>query len=515
MSETPTRLHHLLDRWAGEQPDRQFCIDHDGRSHSFAQVSSAVDDAVRDLGDHGVRPGDRVMIVAENSLALFAFILACSRLDAWALLVNARITLNEIKRLAGHAQPRAIVFTHEASPEASVHGASFSAAATDISAFGRVLIAGHRDATPEPVSASPDQQVAALLYTTGTTGDPKGVMLTHTNLLFMASASCAMRGLSDHDHFYCVLPMTHVFAFASISAAALHAGSVMEFVPRFDVRAVFKAFADRVTAMPAVPAMFAHLLDHAQAKGITKADAPNLRYLSTGGAPLDLDLKQRVEDCFGVVLQNGYGLTEASPGVAATHYGETYEGGVSCGRAIGSQDVRIFPAPGRDGLVDGVGEIVTKGPNVMKGYYKNPEETAKAIDADGYLHTGDLGYLDENGALFVVGRCKELIIRSGFNVYPPDVEAVLNAHPSIVQSAVVGRRLADGNEEVLAFAQVSDGDEIDEAALKAFASTELAPYKRPSRIIIASALPSSPIGKLLKHKMIETFADRLDAVSSP
>ncbi len=514
MCETPTRLHHLLDRWIRQEPDRLLCIDHDGQTHSFADVGQAVDEATSSLTDNGVRPGDRVMIVAENSLALFAFILACSRLDAWALLVNARITLREIERLAGHAEPRAIVFTHGASTEAGGHGKALDAVALGQQAFGRVMIAGHRSATPEPTSQSPDEQVAALLYTTGTTGDPKGVMLTHANLLFMASASCAMRGLSAQDHFYCVLPMTHVFAFASISAAALYAGSVMEFVPRFNVQAVFDAFAGRVTAMPAVPAMFAHLLDHAKAQGITKAPAPNLRYLSTGGAPLDPDLKKRVEDCFGVVLQNGYGLTEASPGVAATHYGETYEG-LSCGRAIGAQDVRIVPAPGRDALVDGVGEIVTKGPNVMKGYYKNSEATAKAIDPDGFLHTGDLGYLTEEGTLFVVGRCKELIIRSGFNVYPPDVEAVLNAHPSVVQSAVVGRKLVDGNEEVLAFAQVLDRDQIDEDTLKEFASIELAPYKRPSRIIIATALPSSPIGKLLKHKMIETFADRLDPGSLP
>ena len=163
-------------------------------------------------------------------------------------------------------------------------------------------------------------------------------------------------------------------------------------------------------------------------------------------------------------------------------------------------------APGGNGVDEG--EVLVRGPHLMKGYYRNEAETAKALDADGWLHTGDLGKIDDEGRLYILGRSKELIIHGGFNVYPPEVEAALNDHPQVIQSAVVGRS-KDGDEEVLAFVQVSDRDRPDVAELRAFIKERLAGYKMPKHIVLTGALPAAPTGKLLKHKMIETFADQL------
>lgn len=506
--QTISRLHHLLDHWTDVAPDRLACIDHDGTRLTFAQFADAVDDAVGVLQKAAVRPGDRVLIAAENSVALVAFVLACSRLDAWALLVNARVTARELAGLEDHARPRAAVFTTACSDDAATHARSRKATTRSTGAFGEVTVTTRDDTSSEACHESARQQVAALIYTSGTTGNPKGVMLTHANLLYISWASGHARGLRADDHYYVALPVTHIFGFASIFLGSLRAGAVMEYVTRFDPQAAFAAFADRTTAFPGVPAMYARLMEYARANDIGPVSAPHLRYMSSGGAPLDPDWKRRVEACLGVTLHNGYGLTEAAPTIAVTRFGDSYDI-INVGRPLPNQDVRLAPAPGRDGLVDGVGEILVRGPNVMKGYYRNPEATAEALDADGFLHTGDLGRFNDDGTLSVVGRCKELIIRSGFNVYPPDVEAAINDHPAVVQSAVVGRTCPDGNEEVLAFVESPAGSGLDESQLREHLASRLAPYKRPARIVIAEKLPAASTGKLLKHLMIETFADLL------
>ena len=354
-------------------------------------------------------------------------------------------------------------------------------------------------------------QVAALMYTTGTTGDPKGVMLTHANLLYASWASTQIRAMHDNDHVYGVLPYTHIFAFVSAFLAALRAGAKIELVPRFEPGAFFTALAGGVSLVPAVPAMYAKLLEYAERVGITSPDAPRLRYMSAGGAPLDPDWKLRVERFFGLCLHNGYGMTESSAGICATRVGDERED-ISAGPPMPDQDVRIVATPGQSQVRDGVGEIVVKGPNVMLGYYKNAEETARMIDSDGYLHTGDLGRLDDDGYLHVVGRCKELIIRSGFNVYPPEVETAINAHPDVVHAAVIGQREADGNEKVLAFVERAPLANIDEAALQRFIEDQLAPYKRPARIVVTDSLPLSTAGKVLKYRLLDVFGAQLDHV---
>ncbi|WP_150120761.1 class I adenylate-forming enzyme family protein, partial [Sulfitobacter sp. HI0040] len=260
------------------------------------------------------------------------------------------------------------------------------------------------------------------------------------------------------------------------------------------------------TLLSAVPQMHALLMQYTKEQGLTSLGSDRLRYVSSGAAPLDPAWKRKAEAFYGVALQNGYGMTETTAGVCATR------------NPIGSPDTSTGPAlPGVEVRIDdsvpgggeGSGEVQTRGAHIMKGYYRNPEETAKALDAEGWLRTGDLGRIDEHGHLHILGRSKELIIHGGFNVYPPEVEAALNDHPKVIQSAVIGR-MKDGDEEVLAFVQIAPGDDVTAEELRTFVKEQLAGYKRPSQIVLATELPAAPTGKILKHRLLAAFADRLD-----
>ena len=279
----------------------------------------------------------------------------------------------------------------------------------------------------------------------------------------------------------------------------IKAGACLHVVARFDAARALAALAhDGLTIFQGVPAMYARMLEQLPAGA--RVTAPRLRYLYAGGSPLDRTLKAAVEQRFGLPLHNGYGLTECSPTVSQTRLAAPRDD-TSVGPPIPGIGVRIVKPDGADADPDGVGELWVRGPNVMKGYYRDPEATADAITADGWLRTGDLARLAPDGALFIVGRLKELIIRSGLNVYPIEVETVLNAHPAVSQSVVVGRELPDGNEDVIAFVELAANRDATAAELAAFASDRLAPYKRPSEIRVMRALPASATGKVLRGQL--------------
>jgi acyl-CoA synthetase (AMP-forming)/AMP-acid ligase II len=291
---------------------------------------------------------------------------------------------------------------------------------------------------------------------------------------------------------------------------ALLSGATLYLSPRFDpVAALATLDKDRLTVMLGAPAMFSLLLEYTKMKGITSRKFPALRIISSSGAPLHAAVKADVEKLFGLPLHNGYGVTECSPNISQASVEEPRTD-TSVGRILPGVEVKFVGPDGRPVPEGEVGELRVRGPNVMKGYYHAPEETAAAMDAQGWFNTRDLARI-EDGYLFIVGRTKELIVRFGFNVYPAEVEAVLNNHPQVLRSAVIGKTVAgvDGGEEVIAFVQTAPGSPLTATDIADHAAQQLAPYKRPSQILLVPSMPLTPTGKVMKEELAKTLTIKM------
>jgi acyl-CoA synthetase (AMP-forming)/AMP-acid ligase II len=472
---------------------------------TYRQLAVAVADTQAWLVESGVRAGDRVLIVCENSRAFIAILLALAGLDAWPVLVNAHLSAREVDEIRNHCGARRVIYMTSVSPHAMEHAKRHGAVIGEILDLGSIGIGPlNEQVEPEPIDPNSDERVAALIYTSGTTGLPKGVMLTHRNLLFVAAVSAKIRSLTADDRLYGILPMSHAVGLSVVLLGSLLSGATLYLSSRFDpmrLRGVLEK--EKLTVVLGTPAMFALLLQYAKLRGMASLDFPALRIISSSGAPLDPAIKSAVESLFGMVLHNGYGVTECSPTIAQTRV-EAPRNDISVGPVFPGVEAKLVGLDRKPVAKGEVGELWVHGPNVMKGYYRAPEETAAAIDREGWFNTRDLARL-EDGNLFIVGRTKELIVRFGFNVYPAEVEAVLNAHPAVAISAVIGRSV-EGNEEVVAFVQLSPGAALLAAELAEHAARHLAPYKRPSQVLIVSAMPVTTTGKVIKDeltKMVE------------
>jgi acyl-CoA synthetase (AMP-forming)/AMP-acid ligase II len=440
------------------------------------------------------------MIVSENCLALSALILAVSALDGWSVVVNPRLSEREIEQIRDHSGARLLYYTVDISDLAAVHAHRHGAHLIAMGPLGTLAVSPLNEATqPEAVAPDGESQVAALLYTSGTTGNPKGVMLTHRNILFNASMSRALRKPTPEDVIYGALPMSHIVGFSIILAGTLISGSTVHVVPKYEPAAFVDAVRDGgVSMLFGVPTTYQRLLEYKAMKSLNALPRGRLRGLYVAGAPLDPTLKRLVEREYGQPLLNAYGITECAPGISGVRAGQPRDD-TSVGTVLPGIEVRLMTLSGAAAANGEVGELHVRGPNVMKGYYRASDATAAVIDQEGWFNTGDLARF-EGEALYIVGRSKELIIRSGFNVYPAEVEAVLNAHPAVVQSAVIGRAV-EANEEVVAYVQLLPGAQANVQDLMAHAARNLTAYKRPAEIVIMPALPASSTGKILKHRL--------------
>jgi long-chain acyl-CoA synthetase len=504
LNELPNRVHEVMDPHVAATPDRAALID-DNATLTYRELDRVVGGTADALRALGIRPGDRMMIVSENSIPLACLLLAASRLDVWAIVANPRLTPRELDQIRDHSGVRRMFFTAQVSEEAAAHAARCDAPAQDVGPlYGIGVSALNRATQPEPVKADGASQVAVLIYTSGTTGMPKGVMLTHRNLLFSAKTTANLRNMTAADVQYCVLPISHIVGI-SLLTMTLMVGAVTRLVSRYNPAALAKALAEEgITLLNGVPATYQRLLEYKQMTGLPKLERGALRLMSAAGAPLDLELKARVEKELGLPLSNAFGITECSPGISSVRPDAPRDDN-SVGTLVPGIEARIV---GRDGAVMAngeIGELHVRGPNVMHGYYRAPDLTARAIDPDGWFNTGDLARFDGD-ALFIVGRTKEMIIRSGFNVYPAEIEAVLSTHPAVVQCAVVGRPV-EGNEEVVAFVQLLKGSKATAQDLVAHVAPQLTSYKRPSEIVLLDALPATSTGKILKHKLAESLRE--------
>jgi len=499
----PSRIHELLEPWLASEPDREFIYLPD-RTVTYAEVGAMASALEAELLALGVRSGDRVVIVTENCIEHIALLLACSRVGAWSCGVNARMAAGEVDAFAQLVDARLIYFTTGVSAAATTHAGRHQATSSTLDGLM------HGDVRLEAVAeqGSEAERVAAIISTSGTTGRPKGVMVTHAAVLHAARVSCKSRGLGRDDRLCLFVPMTHIFGLAAVLASSLISGATLVLQQTFSAADVLDALANhRVSQLQGPPALYSRLLAHLEAQGIARPSAPQLRYIYTGSSPLDIALKERVEACFGLPLHHGYASSESPVGCATASNVRRQD--TAAGYLLEGMSLRIVDADHRDVAVGETGEIWLAGPYLTPGYFRDPEATRQAFRSGGWYATGDLGRLGEDGALFIVGRLKEMIIRSGFNVYPAEVEAVLNQHPSVQRSAVVGLREPDGNEKVIAFLELREGMGFDEQALRGYLREQLAPYKQPALFRVLPSMPMTDTGKLLKRNLLA----HLDAVA--
>ena len=452
------------------------------------------------LHQAGLCTGDRLVLIGENSIALCVLLFAASKLGASTVISNARLSAAEIDRIVAHAEPRLIAFTIEASPDARRHAERYQAMRMSWPDNAVSICAG----TVEPNAADArdlvERDVAVILYTSGTSGNPKGVLLTHGNLTFLAESVVRGRHLSSLDRSYGVGPYAHIAGLQQL-LGILSVGGTSLIRPRYDAALLADALFNRgLTVLGGVPAVWTKLFDWYRKEGVVP-HAPHLRCATGGGAPITKTLRDEVRSVFDLNLNNTYGMTEATP-IAYTLM-DSPRADTAVGPPAAGMEIKIVGENGAPVKSGDVGELHVRGPAVMAGYFKNPELTAAVLTVDGWLNTGDLARQESDSALFIVGRTKELIIRSGFNVYPAEVEEILNSHDSVRQSAVVGRNVAD-DEEVVAFVE-ADSD-TNAAELTEYLRRYLAPYKIPSSITIMDQMPAGATGKILKNRLREMAA---------
>jgi acyl-CoA synthetase (AMP-forming)/AMP-acid ligase II len=492
-SALPTRIGDCLQYWEAEQPDRLALTERSG-SWTYGELAAAVRAAAAWLSSQGIRPGDRVMVVAENCRKAAAVLLAVAELDAWPVVVNGRLAPAEIAAIRAHCQPRQLLVAADAIPATRTLAAQCGADPVLVEGVGELFAApADAGAAAEALADDASQRVGAVIYTSGSTGTPKGVMLSHRNLLHVAGTAAAIRRVTSADRFYAVMPLSHSVGLSSVLLCALMQGASVQMTQRFNPAEAIRSFQqDGITILLGTPPLYKLMLDYAAAKDMKRLNAPALRIISASGAPLDQTVKQATEQFFGLDLHHGYGITECGPTIAQVRP-QSPRRDLSVGQLLPGMEARL------DDEIDGIGELHVRGPNVMLGYYRDPAGTAAAVDAQGWYRTGDLARWD-GAHLFIVGRRKELIIRHGYNVLPAEVEAVLNAHPDVVQSAVVGRTVG-GDEEVVAHVQARAGSTLTEKDLLQHAAAQLASYKRPSAIRLVETMPMLPSGKVDKRRL--------------
>ncbi len=352
------------------------------------------------------------------------------------------------------------------------------------------------------VAVSPDD-IAVILYTSGTTGNPKGVVLTHRNLISNALAGRREDAVRREETHLAVLPLAHAYGILVANVFFLSGNKIIAH-PRFDTTAVLSAIERyRITGFAGVPAMFVALLFSPDADNY---DTSSLQYCVSGSAPLPVAVLEGFEQKFGCKILEGYGLSEASAALTG-HARDMPRKPGSVGKPLPGVELLVVDEHDQPLPAGQVGEVIARGPNIMQSYYNMPEETQAAL-RNGWLHTGDMGYLDEDGYLYIVERKKDLIIRGGFNIYPRDVEEVLNRHPAVIESAVVGVPSERMGEEVKAF--VVTREPVDAETLMAYCRESLANYKTPSQIEFVSSLPRNAVGKIDKKELRLRFitADR-------
>jgi long-chain acyl-CoA synthetase len=472
---------------------------------TYGELHDWIDRVRGGLAGLGIGDGDRVALLCGNGHPFVIAYYAVVGLGAVAVPLNPSSPAPELQRQLSAVGACAVILDRSAAaawadvdraqvPDVravvSVDGDTGGGATT----FDELLAAAPLQAT----DVAPDH-LATLLFTSGTAGAPRAAMLTHGNLLAnLTQAQSVTNRVAPGDVVYGVVPVYHIYGLQSMLTFSLAVGATVLLVQRFDPATALESIKARgVSVIPGAPAMwvaFAHF-DEAPADAFA-----GVRVALSGAAPLAVNVAEKMEERFGLRIAEGYGLTEASP-VVTSSIGMTPVFG-SVGRVLDGIELRLVDDDGGDALVGDAGEIWVRGPNVFVGYLDDPEATARVLTPDGWLRTGDIGMCDEQGRLYLVERAKDLIIVSGFNVYPAEVEDVLMMHPAVADAGVIGVPHPHTGEAVKAFVVLAEGATIDEEALIEHCHQHLARYKAPSKILFVDELPRSATGKLVRRDLV-------------
>ncbi|MDP9326521.1 MAG: long-chain fatty acid--CoA ligase [Candidatus Dormibacteraeota bacterium] len=498
----------ILEDSARKHPDKVVMILDDYKM-TYAELDAASNQVANALVDAGLKQGDRVGMMLPNVPQFPVVYFGILKAGMIAVPMNVLLKAPEVEYYLSDSESSAFVYFDMFAAEAVkgadavksvkhmiqvplVPGTEAPKGATDLGEFTK-----GKPATFEMVATDADD-ICLLIYTSGTTGHPKGAALTNFNL-FM----CCHNGThifefhQDSDVIMATLPMFHSFGLSNVVNGCIHGGITMTLLPRFDADKALEIIQrDKVTLFLGVPTMYFAMLNHPER---STYDTSTLRLCVSGGASIPGEVLKAWEDATGTKILEGYGLSETSP-TASFNQLEVGTKVGSIGTPVFGVDMKIFDEDGKEVAQGELGEIVIKGHNIMKEYWRKPEATEESI-RNGWFHSGDIGYVDEDGFFFIVDRKKEMIIRGGFNVYPREIEEVIYAFPQVAEAAVIGIPDEKFGEEVVAVVAPKPGEEIDVDALKAFVKERVAAYKYPRKIEVVKELPKGPTGKIMKREI--------------
>ena len=485
-------------------PDKIFIKNGDGRTFTFLDFWKLAGQMAAELCSNGVRTGDRVAVQVDKSPEAIALFLACARLGAVYLPLNTAYTLAEVDYFVGDAEPAALIVMPERLDAMMDLGKRHKVSA--VLSLGTAGDGSFMNKTRLQSGQFTDVAVgwddlAAILYTSGTTGRSKGAMLSHGNLTSNALTLLDTWRFSDSDVLIHALPVYHTHGLFTATNTLLLSGGTMLFRQKFDADDVMRLMPEATTMM-GVPTFYTRLLQH---PGLTREATAHMRLFISGSAPLLADTHREFRERTGHAILERFGMTETNMNTSNPYHGERIAGTV--GLPLNGVDVRISdPEDGKELPTGEIGMIEVRGPNVFKGYWRMPEKTASEFRADGFFVTGDLGRVDEKGYVSIVGRGKDLIITGGFNVYPKEVESEIDSIDGVVESAVIGLPHPDFGEGVTAVV-VRSRDDVLEKDIVIMLASRLAKFKLPKHVIFVQDLPRNAMGKVQKNMLRQAYAD--------
>ncbi|NNM45083.1 long-chain-fatty-acid--CoA ligase [Knoellia koreensis] len=492
-------LASLFTSTAAAQPERVALHLHGAGDTTYGQLDDASARFAGLLAGLGVAPGDRVGLMLPNTPDFPVAYYGILRLGAVVVPMNPLLKAREVAYYLGDSGARVIV-TGPMSRSEVEEGAAQVDGVEVVVAEPETLPALLSEQTPATVVVErAEDDTAVLLYTSGTTGRPKGAELTHANLVNNVRITQSdLIQLAADDAIFGGLPLFHAFGQTCTLNTAMAAGARLLLLPRFDARAAASLLADQgATVFAGVPTMYAALLG----LGDDAPSLPGLRVCVSGGAAMPVEVLHRFEERFDTVVLEGYGLSETSP-VASFNLPDRERRAGSIGLPVTGVEMRIVDADGEPVETGAVGEVAIRGHNVMKGYWNKPTETAAVLSDDGWFRTGDMGRVDDDGYFYIVDRLKDLVIRGGFNVYPREIEEVLYEHPQVAEAAVIGVPHPTLGEEVAAAVALRPGSTVTEDELRDYVKGQVAAYKYPRLVWFVDELPKGATGKILKREIV-------------